>query len=85
LELKVMKRAGQVEAFSADKIKRGVMKAGGTAKLAGTVATNAAKWSKEKAKEGVISAVDLYSKVLELLYESDREVADSFKGFVKKY
>jgi hypothetical protein len=84
LELKVLKRAGQLEAFSADKIKRGVMKAGGTARLAGSIATNAAKWAKETGKEGVISAVDLHSKVLDLLYKSDKEVADNFKGFVKK-
>jgi transcriptional regulator NrdR family protein len=85
LELKVLKRAGKVEAFSADKIKKGVTGAGGTAKLAGDVAFNTAKWAKETAKEGVVSAVDVHGKVLELLYEKDREIADKFKGFVKRH
>ena len=85
MELKVLKRAGQVEAFSVDKVKKGVMKAGGTAKLAGSVALNTAKWAKDTAKGGVISAVDVHNKVAELLYETDKEIAGKFKSFVKKH
>ena len=85
MELKVLKRAGQVEAFSVDKVKKGVMKAGGTAKLAGSVALNTAKWAKDTAKGGVISAVDVHNKVAELLYEMDKEIAGKFKSFVKKH
>jgi hypothetical protein len=84
LELKVSKRMGQIEKFSKAKIENGVMKAGGTAKLAGSVALKTASWAKETAKEGAISAVDIHRKVLELLDEKDKEVAKSFKNFVKK-
>jgi transcriptional regulator NrdR family protein len=83
LELKVAKRAGKLEAFTADKIKNGIMKAGGTAELAGEVAVNTAKWAKKTAKGGVVSAVDIHNKVIELLYDKDQEIADKFKGFVK--
>jgi len=85
LELKVAKRAGKVEAFTVDKIKEGVMRAGGTAKLAGEVALNTAKWAKKTAKGGVISAVDIHNKVAELLYGTDKEIAGKFKSFVKKH
>jgi len=85
LELKVLKKAGKLEAFSADKIKKGVMKAGGTAKLAGDVALSTANWAKETAKEGVVSAVDIHSKVLELLHDKDKEIAGKFRSFVKKH
>ena len=85
MELKVIKRSARVEEFNAEKIKRGVMKAGATVKLAGSVATNTAKWAKDKAADGGVLASDLHSKVLEFLYESDREVADSFKNFMKRH
>lgn len=85
MELKVLKRAGKLEAFSVDKIKKGVMRAGGTAKLAGGVALSTAKWAKETAKGGVVSGVDIHNKVVGLLYEKDKEIAGKFKGFVKKH
>ncbi|NYZ76033.1 hypothetical protein H0N98_02170 [Candidatus Micrarchaeota archaeon] len=85
MELKVAKRAGEVEAFTVDKIKEGVMKAGGTAELAGEVALNTAKWATETAKGGVISVVDIHNKVAELLYGKDKEIAGKFKSFVKKH
>jgi hypothetical protein len=84
LELKVLKKAGQLEAFSVGKIKSGVIKAGGTAKLAGGVALRTAKWAKNTAKGGVVSAVDIHNKVAGLLYEKDKEIAEKFKSFVKK-
>jgi transcriptional regulator NrdR family protein len=83
LELKVLKKMGQMEAFSTEKIKNGIIKAGGTAKLARSVALNTAKWAKETAKEGVISTVEIHRKVVELLAEKDKEVAEKFKSFVK--
>lgn len=85
MELKVSKRARKLEAFSVDKIKKGVIKAGGTAELAGGVALGTAKWAKKTAKGGIVSAVDIHSKVLELLYEKDKEIAGKFRGFVKKH
>jgi hypothetical protein len=84
LELKVMKKVGQVEAFSESKIKDGVMRAGGTAQLAGSIALSTAEWAKETAKDGVISAVDIHTKVLGLLAEKDKQVAENFKNFVKR-
>ncbi len=75
---------GQIEAFSEDKIKKGVMRAGGTAKLAGNITLSTANWAKETAKGGVISAVDIHTKVLGLLAEKDKQVAENFKNFVKR-
>ena|GEM_PF-3159289 len=84
MELKVIKKAGELEAFSVDKIKSGIIKAGGTAKLAGTVALNTAKWAKETAKGGVISTVEIHKKVVNLLAEKNKEIADKFQSFVKR-
>lgn len=77
-------RVGGVEAFKPEKIKRGVMKAGGSAKLAADVAVKTAEWAKKTAKEGMISTVDIHRKVVELLSEKNKEVAEKFRSFVKK-
>ena len=83
MELKVLKRGRELEAFSADKIKNGIMKAGGTAELAGSVALNTANWAKKTAKEGVVSTVEIHEKIVSLLAEKNKEVAEKFKSFVK--
>ena len=82
-ELKVKKKKETTEPFVMDKIKQGIIKAGGTAELAGKVALDVATWAKETAKEGVITSVEIQKKTVELLAETNKDISTAFQKFVK--
>jgi transcriptional regulator NrdR family protein len=83
-ELKVQKKKGTTEPFMVEKIKSGIVKAGGTVELAGETALKVAGWAKETAKEGIVTTVEIQKKVIELLAETNEDIATAFQQFVKK-
>lgn len=82
-ELKVRKRDGRIEPFNRGKMAGGIQKSGASAEEAEKVASEVERWAQTAAIDGVISSVELRTKVLELLRATNPTVATSFEGYQK--
>lgn len=82
-ELKVRKRTGQLEDFDRSKMTVGIQKAGASVEEAGKIASEVEAWAQGAAVDGIISSVELRTKVLELLRATNPTAGTSFEEFRK--
>lgn len=80
-ELKVQKKGGKVEPFDRGKVLASVMRAGGTQEQSEQVTAGVESWAKSSGPE--VSALDIRSKVLELLRPLNPQAADAYESYKK--
>jgi len=81
--LKVQKRDGSVEDFDREKLKNGILMSGGTQEQAETIASQIETWATTAASNGVIKALDIRSKLLELLGPVNPAAKTAFENYRK--
>lgn len=82
-DLKVRKKDGRIELFDRGKMATGIQKAGASPEEAEKVASEVETWAQSAALDGVISSVELKTKILELLRTTNPTAATSFEQFRK--
>jgi hypothetical protein len=81
--MKVQKNDGSFQEFDRTKIVGGVVKSGGTAEQAESIASQIEAWAPSVTVGGVIKSADIKVKLLELLGAVNPAAKASFEGFVK--
>lgn len=80
---KVQKKDGSLEDFDRNKIVNGVVKSGASEEEAEAIAAQIEGWLPGVAVEGAVKAMEVRSKVLELLRLANPTAADAFEGYQK--
>lgn len=80
---KVQKRDGGLEDFEDGKIIDGVTSAGGSNEDAQSVLSGIQSWLPGAAKDGVVNAADIRTKVIELLGQVNPEATKNFEAYRK--
>jgi len=83
-EVKVKKKDGSEEPLQLSKIEGAVKKAGGSVALAAETALEVGVWAKERAKQGVITTIELQRQVVGFVATKNSQVATAMQNFVKK-
>jgi len=83
-EVKVRKKDGSEEPLQLSKIEGAVKKAGGSVALAAETALEVGVWAKERAKQGVITTIELQKQVVNFVATKNSQVATAMQNFVKK-
>ena len=83
METKVKKRDGQIEPFDRNKIKNGLVKSGATPEQAEQVTAAIEAWAPSAAADGVIDAIAIKTKLLELLRVANPQAAATFEAYRK--
>ena len=81
--MKVQKKDGSLEDFDKNKIVNGIVKSGGTSEQAANIASQIETWAAGAAVNGVIKALDIRSKLLELLGQVNPVAKASFESYQK--
>lgn len=80
---KVQKKDGSLQDFDRSKITGGAMKAGASSEEAEKVAVEIESWLPTNAVNGVLSVLNLRTKVLEVLRGVNPTVAANFEAYKK--
>jgi len=83
MDLQVQKKDGSLQPFDRNKILQGLVHAGATTLEAEDITKQVEVWVQSTVLNGVVSAVDLRAKVLELLRAVNPMVADTFESYKK--
>ncbi|HUC94907.1 MAG TPA: ATP cone domain-containing protein [Candidatus Saccharimonadales bacterium] len=81
--LKVQKKDGTVEDFDRSKIKNGILSSGAPEDQAENVTAQIENWATTAAVDGVIKALDIKMKLLELLDEINPAAKATFENYKK--
>ncbi len=81
--LKVQKKDGSTEDFDRAKVKNGILSSGATEEQAESVAMQIENWAPTAASNGVIKALDIKTKLLELLGGLNPEAKATFENYKK--
>lgn len=83
MPIKVQKKDGRLEDFDLNKVTEGITKSGATPEQAANIAQQVQTWAQGAAINGVVKAMDIRTKVLELLRAVNSEAADRFEAYKK--
>lgn len=81
--MKVQKKDGVIEDFDRNKIVNGIVKSGGTSEQAENIAGQIETWANTAAVNGIIRALDIKSKLLELLGAVNPVAKANFENYQK--
>lgn len=81
--LKVQKNDGTTEDFDKEKLVKSIVAAGVPINQAQGLAGQVESWASGVATEGVISAADLRTKVIELLGAANASAVEAYQNFKK--
>lgn len=83
IDLKVQKKNGSIENFDRMKIKGGILRSGGTEEEAEDITKQIEAWAVGAATNGIISALDIKTKLVELLGSLNPEAKSAFENYKK--
>lgn len=81
--LKVQKKDGVIEDFDRNKIVNGIVKSSGTPEQAENIAGQIEAWANAAAVDGTIKAIDIKTKLLELLGAVNPVAKANFENYQK--
>lgn len=81
INLKVQKKDGSIEDFDRAKIKNGIISSGATEEQAESITTQIEAWAPSVAMDGVVKALDIKTKLLELLGGVNPVAKTSFENY----
>ncbi|OGM17657.1 hypothetical protein A2V56_04660 [Candidatus Woesebacteria bacterium RBG_19FT_COMBO_42_9] len=81
--LKVQKKDGSTEDFDRSKVKNGILSSGATEEQAESITVQIESWASTAASNGVIKALDIKTKLLELLGGVNPVAKTSFENYKK--
>jgi len=81
--LKVQKKDGSTEDFDRSKIKNGILSSGATEEQAESITAQIESWAPTAAMNGVIKALDIKLKLLDVLGGVNPAAKASFENFKK--
>lgn len=81
--LKVQKKDGSLEDFDRSKVKNGILSSGAPEEQAENITMQIENWAPSAATNGVIRALDIKIKLLELLGEINPEAKATFENYKK--
>jgi transcriptional regulator NrdR family protein len=81
--LKVQKKDGSTEDFDRAKVKNGILASGATEEQAESITIQIESWAPGAAANGVVSALDIKTKLLELLGGINPAAKATFENFKK--
>ena len=81
--LKVQKKDGSAEDFDRSKVKNGILSSGATEEQAESITVQIESWAPTAASNGIIKALDIKTKLLELLGGINPAAKTTFENFKK--
>ena len=81
--IKVQKKDGSTEDFDRAKVKNGILSSGATEEQAENITMQIEQWAPEAAVNGVIKALDIKIKLLELLGGINPTAKSTFESYKK--
>jgi transcriptional regulator NrdR family protein len=81
--LKVLKKDGSMEDFDRSKIKNGILSSGATEEQAENITGQIENWAPMAASNGVVKALDIKIKLLELLGGVNPTAKTTFENYRK--
>ena len=83
MPIKVQKKDGRLEDFDRSKMARGILKSGATTEQAENIAAQVETWAQTASVNGVVGALEIRTKVLEVLRSVNPEAAAAFEAYRK--
>jgi transcriptional regulator NrdR family protein len=81
--LKVQKKDGSLEDFDRSKVKNGILSSGAAEEQAENITRQIENWLPSAAPNGVVRALDIKTKLLDLLGEVNPEAKATFENYKK--
>lgn len=81
--IKVQKKDGSTEDFMRDKVKNGILASGATEEQAENITAQIESWAPTAATNGTISALDIRTKVLDILGGINPAAKTTFENYRK--